>query len=601
MSNNSKSKIDLRIGRHTLLPNVGHMPVVPGTGNRDLKFPSNDDLVTRAVRKAKGKDGVIKKAPRQPRQPKGAKQDLSFNLGGGSLWDVIRPAIVANMPDPDFQALINGADAIQRRMISRQFDEVMEQIFGDLEDTAAWAVLNMDPSLRQPIGDHQRQVTELRRQVEEALPKVVAELAKRNPGVPPAALVKHAVQMLAKELGPIVGVLNVYSAAFAQYRSGKFPLQLAAINQYMEACYRLWLNGDVEGTGASATPQIPVESLSIGDKLLAMIGGGGLGTIPGAKGPVGLSLLMYPLDMLDWISLSLCLNSHEGGHQIFADIRGFEPEMQKAVADSIIANEASKKMLLSSAVTAVGRSKVATRDLLIKMVTDCIGEIEADVAGVLVNGPAFLYGMLLSFPAMLIRDGAVKDAKQLLRSSSVYMMEPQDDGSSKLEFEPHPPDYIRAYLVAAMVEEIGYKTEADQLRALADKAVGTLPTALTWEDADGQSKTVISIATADIKAIAPVVAKALIRTKLNCLKGKSLSDVVCWNAKRQVKAELLKKVLLAGGSDIPKDAGSMYPTLVGSAAALAYWEAVHSQDANTVLPKLEDNVLKMLAALRAGK
>ena len=651
----SKKKIDLSVGRHTLMPAACHMPKIPGVGNRDLKFPN--DLAERTVRKAKGRNGVVK--PDAP-TPKGTtrttaaerraysqqaehvadslrgggmpaadvdkvigaykkalpkvvgllqrtygSQQLrtgsSGSLGGGALWDIIKPAIVANLPDPDFQALVNGADAIQRRMLSRQFDEVMEQIFGELEDTAAWAVDNMPQPLRQPIADHQRQVSELRKQVEDALPKVVAELAKRNPGVPAGALVKHAVQMLAKELGPIVGVLNLYSAAFAQYRSGRFNDQLAAINQYMEACYRLWINGDVEGTGAPATPQIPMSSLTVGDKLMAMVGGGGLGTIPGAKGPVGLSLLMYPLDMLDWICLSLCLNSHEGGHQIFADIKGFEPEMMAAVAADIKANEASKKLLLSSVSTAVGRTKVPTRDLITKMITDCIGEIEADVAGVLVNGPAFLYGMLLSFPAMLIREGTVKDAKQLLRSSSVYMTETQDDGSSKLEFEPHPPDYIRAYLVAAMVEEIGYKPEADQLRALADKAVGTLPTALTWEDADGQSKTVISIATADIKAIAPVVAKTLIRTKLKCLNGKSLSDVVCWNAKRQAKAVALKNILLAGGSDIPKDIGSVYPTLVGSAAALAYWEAVHLQDANVVLPKLEENVLKMLAALRAGK
>ena len=70
-----------------------------------------------------------------------------------------------------------------------------------------------------------------------------------------------------------------------------------------------------------------------------------------------------------------------------------------------------------------------------------------------------------------------------------------------------------------------------------------------------------------LDAIAPVVANALIRTKLKCLNGKSLSDVVCWNGKRQTKAVALKNILLAGGSDIPKDIGSVYPTLVGSAAS----------------------------------
>jgi hypothetical protein len=271
------------------------------------------------------------------------------------------------------------------------------------------------------------------------------------------------------------------------------------------------------------------------------------------------------------------------------------------VADAVSAAVRNQTLQLTSRLTAIGRSRVNTQDLIVKMVTDCIGEIEADVAGVLTNGPAFLAGMLLSFPAMLVREGRVKDTKQLLRTSSVYMMEPQTDGSVALEFAPHPPDYIRAHLVAAMVEELGFSAEANAFRKLADKMVGKLPESLTWEDAAGESKTVISIKVADIKAIAPVIAKALVRTTLKSLGGKSLGDLVMWKRdKQQTKADALKALLLAGKSDIPTDIGSVYPTLVGSAAALAYWEAVHSQDGNDVLPGLEENVLKMLEAIAAA-
>ena len=39
---------------------------------------------------------------------------------------------------------------------------------------------------------------------------------------------------------------------------------------------------------------------------------------------------------------------------------------------------------------------------------------------------------------------------------------------------------------------------------------------------------------------------------------------------------------------------------VGAAASSAYWEGVHSRDAATLLPELEDATLKMLEALDAG-
>lgn len=602
MSTPKKKKIDLGVTEHSLFGTPIHrVPVVAkGTGSRDIEFPDDEALVKETLKKAKGKRGKIK-VTKEAAEPASGKDGLLFRRGVGSLgslWDIIRPVpVVPKMRDADYDALLSGADAIQRRMVARQYDDLMEQIFGELVDTATWGVNNMPADLRPPLEDHLRQVLKLRAQVEKALPMIVAELAKRNPGVPASAILKHAIEMLAEQLSPIVSILRVYSAALGQYRSGRYARQLRCINTYMESCYRLWTNGDVDGTHPDAPPQIPLSSLTVGMRLMSMIGGPGLGTIPGANGPVGLSLLMYPLDMLDWISMSLTLNSHESGHQIFADIKGFEPEMQRVVQKAVVSAVRSSTLQFQTPTSMVVGNRVPTHELVVKMITDCIGEIEADVAAVLVNGPAYLYGMLLSFPAMLVREGRVKDAKQLLRTSSVYMLEPQDDGTAKLEFEPHPPDYIRAYLVAAMVEEMGYKADADLLRKLADQMVGKTPSVLTWEDASGESKDVITIKVADIKVVAPVVAKALMRTKLPQLGDKSLSDLVMFGPKQHVKAVALKNNLLAGKSDIPFEMGSMYPTLVGSGVAMAFWEALHGKDGNVVLTELEENTLKMLEKL----
>jgi hypothetical protein len=574
-------KIDLTIRSHGVLGSRHKVSVVKGEGSKDFQFP--DDLVQRAIERAKG---TVIKAPEADSDTTGGAGD-SFLFGRG-LWDVIKPA-VPKVPNPDFQALIGGSDSIQRYMVQRQFDALMEQLFGEMEGSAKSAAATFPARFLPAIADHQRQVSTLRSKVEEALPEVVKEVARRNPGVPVSELLQASADILLQELAPLLSVLGIYTSVFRQYQDGRFTRKLEALNQYMSSCFRLVM-----------TPDLPTASFKVGDLLLSGFGGPGLGTIPAARGPIGLHLLLVPFDMLDWLSVGRPLLAHESRHQLFSDIRNLETEMQKALKDAIIkACAPGGGVKLTTAKTKVGRYSVDTRDLLIKLVADCIGEIDADIGGgVLFTGPAYLYSMLLSFPAMLIRNGRVKDAKQLLRASSVYNLIPQADGSAALEFESHPPDWIRTHIVAAALDEIGFTAEADKLRELADAAVGQMPEFIKWTDADGKSSTVVSLSAKDIKAIAPTVAKTLIRAPLPSLNNKSTGDVVMWTPARQAKVDLLTATLLAGKSTIPSDQGDILPTYVGAAGAKAYWEAVHNQDGMTFLPQLEENTLLMLETLR---
>ena len=284
---------------------------------------------------------------------------------------------------------------------------------------------------------------------------------------------------------------------------------------------------------------------------------------------------------------------------VFHDVKGLESDTQKALRANLIAHAKRGAFRLSTDKVRIGRYSVPLLDLIVKMAADCIGEIDADIPGGLLNtGPAFAHSMLLSFPAMLIRNGRVKDAKQLLRTSSVYSLNPQDNGDMGLEFEPHPPDWIRAHIVASGLDLIKQKKAADEMRELADDSVGAVPREITWTDADEKSSVVVGIPSVDIKAVAPTIARTLISEKLPALNGLSNGDYSNWNDRRQAKVELLVANLLKDSGDVPTDKGSMFASYAGAAAAQAYWDGVHQgRNASNLLDDLNENTFKMLQTI----
>ncbi len=196
----------------------------------------------------------------------------------------------------------------------------------------------------------------------------------------------------------------------------------------------------------------------------------------------------------------------------------------------------------------------------------------------------------------------MESTPRLLRSASYFELVPDEKtGAVALEFFPHPPDYIRAHIVAAALDEIGFKPEGDECRSLADIAAGDpLPQKIKWFDASGKSKLVIEIPVEDIKAVAPVIAKALIRTPLKSLGDVATGDILVWNKKRQAKVDKLAEILMQGRSDIPEELGDVYATYVAAAAALAYWGAVGAGRRAKLhaVPMIEKNALAMLTTIR---
>ncbi len=326
----------------------------------------------------------------------------------------------------------------------------------------------------------------------------------------------------------------------------------------------------------------------------------GLATVPGAKGPVGANALQLPLEMLDILAIVLPLLGHEARHNVFHDVKGLEDEILAAVEKAIRDAHAAGLIKFEHEEMQLGEQTVKTIDLVVKLFLDWLGEVDADVVGgVLFSGPAFGENMVISFPAMMVRDARVSTKVKFIRTESHFQLHPQENGAVALVFEEHPVDYVRIYIVAAALEEIGFKDAAKKLRELADFAVGDeLPREIVYKDAEEQTDLVIKFATSDLLAVAPVVAKAIIRTKLQAQLGKSCGDLVMFNAKRQAKVDALTELLAKGISDASSVSGSIFATYVGAAAAQAYLKLVREGMPAVAAAKLVNvAALKMIIGL----
>jgi hypothetical protein len=63
--------------------------------------------------------------------------------------------------------------------------------------------------------------------------------------------------------------------------------------------------------------------------------------------------------------------------------------------------------------------------------------------------------------------------------------------------------------------------------------------------------------------------------------------------------DILKEILMNGGSDLPTDIGDIYGTYVAAAATLAYWGLIEKGVRPVVAAaSVEENMLKMMFALR---
>lgn len=647
----SKIQLDLSAGRkrvHMHLPSGdccrNHMVVVPGTGDKNFKFPPVEELVIRALSRlaskgedsenpTEGSDGEdaesasvktepaykvpgLKPRSRNPlvvfqldepsrggkkRNPKAklvVRYNHTFVPGLPDKGTVPAPLIPAPVDRNrnNGATLFTAAQALREIMDEGRFDAIIADRFDPLAGAVNWAKLHMEARFQPAIESLGEQLRQLRALYKDALPRVLRVLEAQNPQVPEQILLEVSVQVLDEELIQILTVLRIWTDAFAQHRDQMYE-QLGAVTQLVEECFML--NQGVLGAKGA---KLHTHVYQVGNVFVARFGHVGPATLP-AKGPIGAHAIEVPMDERNIITLMLALYAHEFRHDFFHDVEGLEDELRDAVARAILEAYDAGKIKLTTEETKLGRQKVKTIELLVKLIADTIGEVDADISGgVLLTGPAFLYNMILSFSAFNAKGRTVESTPRLLRSTSYYeLTKDEKTGAVMMDFFPHPPDYIRTYIVAAALDEIGFIAEGNECRELADIAYGDpLPQVIRWVDASGKSKMVIEIAVEDIKAVASVVARALIRTPLKALGGFATCDFIYWDSHKQAKAEKLAQLLMSGKFEIPADMGDVYANYVAAAATLAYWGAcANGKRAKLVAaPMIEQGALAMLAQIR---
>jgi hypothetical protein len=583
-----------------------HMIVVPGTGKAAYTFPTGKELAAAAC-------ATIANAIRKAKSAGAKKGDLLASVKGMSdhATPIVPPnrvgakgkkSLIATLPGVSnaggSSTLFAAAEGLRVIFHNGRFDALVAEKFDPLTGAVAWAKKHMGEKYQPAITSLEEHLDQLQTVYRDALPRVMDYLAAQFPDASKDELLDAAVQTIDEQLAQILYVLRIWTDAFGQFRDGQYE-QLQAVIYTVEQAYHLFRTGDINGVcDAECEKRLKSTVFGVKDVFVARFSGQGPATIPGTRGPVGAHAIEVPHDEKNIITLMLVLYLHEFRHDIFADVEGLEQEMTGVVAAALKKAHADKKFSFSTdTVQLNAKTKIPTIDLITKLFIDTIGEVDADISGgVLLSGPAFLYNMIPTFSAFNAKDEGVFNTTELLRSHSYYEV----DEKGGLNFEVHLPDYIRVYSVAAALELLGFKAEADDCRLMADQASGAeVPTHIEWSDSEGKRKLVIRLSCEDLKQVLPVVADAIINTPLQSLGGVPMAKTVNWTPRRQKKVDALVTNLMAGNADVPTNAGDYFATYVAAAATLAYWglvkSGVHPSIAAT---QVEVNALAMLDTIR---
>lgn len=593
-----------------------NMVICPGYGDENFDFPTVQEAVTRSLARLEEKQAA---AAKLGGKGKGAKPGASSLKGMSATGFIpglpskgIVPPAADQKPQQPTVSLIAGVDStlfaaaegIRLMMDAGKYDAIVAERFDDHADKVAWAkdvVAKRWPRKAASILSLEQQLNKVRSLYLAAVPRALSIATAQNPDVPEGRVLEAVLESLDEELSPILGVLRIWTDAFGQLRSGNYK-QLEAVVFAVEQAFRLFegMEPSVK-LDADIKERLKTSKFHVGNVFVARFSEHGPATLPGTRGPIGAHAIEVPHDERSIITLMLVLYMHEFRHDIFADVEGLGDELTMVVARAIAEACEKQELVFSQPDVQIERTTVPMSSVMVKIFADTIGEVDADISGgILLSGPAYLYNMLSTFSAFNSKPEGVFKNPRLLRTGSYFSVRKLENEQKTIQFWPHPPDYIRAYIVAAALDEIGFPAEAAQCRALADQAVGKVPEFISWHTDNPKSKAVIRIPTADLKLVAPVVAKALIRSKLAALGGLSTSDIINWTPRRQMKVDRLVTNIIAGSSELPEDIGDVYATYVAAAASLAYWRLVQAGvPAMKAAKHVEAHALEMLDKVKA--
>ncbi|MBX9685147.1 MAG: hypothetical protein K2X27_00520 [Candidatus Obscuribacterales bacterium] len=558
--------------------------VLPGTGRKTFKLPSVQEIISVCVQYI-NKAAVEKRAREEAAarnsggRRKTKEDDDSVNepsikaiLESGSMASIV-PLVHSGGIAPvntHGGTLYLAAGGLAECMYDGRFEEHLAPIFDPPQGTEDWAAKHMPAKFQETVESlryHWQEIYKLfvgdedisRSHVSGALPSVMHAVSANFPGAGEDEVIAAAVSVICKALAQIMSVLQMWDSSFVQQRDGKYT-ELMYMTYTLEQCFKLMTQG------------VETMVMHVGDVYMPRYSGGGPATIPGARGPLHAHLIEVPFNMRRSLITNMPVFTHEFRHDVYADVPNLPVQMAQAVLESI---DRHAPYDFSSETIKLGGQEVPTLDLIKQIYIQTLSETDADIAGgVLLTGPAFGFSLISVFSALNSMGENILNADVLLRHGSRYAVD-LDNGEPELVFAVHMPDYPRAYVVAAALDNLGFEAAAKELRIIADQAAGDeKPTMVTWTNGDPSDKRFkfkIEVPFADLIKVAPAVVDGIINSKLECLVGRSMKDLVFFDAHKQTKVEELAKLLEQGKWEFPEGFGDVFANYVAAAAITAYW------------------------------
>lgn len=611
-----------RLLRSELDGHVCRKPIIvlPGTGRKTFPLPNLAQLIEACV--AHINKAAAEQRARVQSQRSRSKAAAGDDTGSEGIKELIEgfslPEIhgiisAATMPvaNPHGGTLFLAAGGLAESMYDGRFEEHLAPIFDPPLGIEEWAGRHMPEKFQETVQSlrlHWQEIYKLfvgedelsKSHVAGALPSVMHAVAANFPQAGEDEVISAAVSVICKALAQIMGVLRMWDSSFAQQRDGKYT-ELMYVTYTLEQCFKLM----------TANANIETMVMHVGDVYMPRYSGSGPATIPGARGPLHAHLIEVPFNMRRQLITDMPVFTHEFRHDVYADIAKLPVQMAQAVLDSIDRNAANYKF--SSDTVMLGGQAVPTLELLKQIYVQTLSETDADIAGgVLLTGPSFLYSMITVFSALNSMGKSILNEDVLLRSNSHFGID-MDNGQPELVFAPHMPDYPRAYVVAASLDVLGFKDEAQECRILSDQAAGDKkPQFVIWTNGDRSDKKfkfAIKVRFDDLIQVAPAVADAIINTKLECLGDRSMGELVYFDQHKQGKVARLADLLVAGQSELPADIGDVFATYIAAAAITAYWSLCKAgmrprkalAQVETCARKMLDEVIKRDVAAAQAK
>lgn len=271
---------------------------------------------------------------------------------------------------------------------------------------------------------------------------------------------------------------------------------------------------------------------------------------PSAELPV--AIISKPAAQAQFLPLWLADGHEVGGHSVHTAVQDFQLQMTAAVEQAIRDGFQSGRIKTSvsevkfqgaAGPSFIGRKSASMEDFMVEMWRKWLAEASADAAGLLNMGPMFANGLIL----MLVSDRPTQ------RLSAVSVLDTRG-------FVEHPIDVVRVLLTIEMLKRLKFAEANDYatalLKRLQDVQGGTLPSMFGWLNRSG--KRVAEVSRNDMQAVLPVVAQALLETRLDSLSDQSLTDIMTWTALDEQHVRNTCGRLLKGRKSVAQEIGARH-------------------------------------------